>query len=1142
MKSKSLILALTFGLLSGLGAGFEGGSGTEGDPYQISTCQQLQDMENDLFSSYELVDDVNCSVTKSWDSGNGFSPIGDNSNEFYGSLNGNGYSISDFHIDRPARDYIGVLGYTADSGVIGNLTMNNVNVLGGSYTGSAVGLAQGNVTEVEVSGRVSGLDNVGGVVGYSGGLVIANFTSGEVSGNDKVGGLIGYDYGLFRPNSQVNRSYSGGRVTGDLIVGGLIGDTYGSEVRNSFSFASVHASSSTGGGLIGRNDGDIYDSYSTGSVTGADGIGGLIGSNLNDVFRSYSSSYVSSGAGVGGLTDYQDPGDASFTDSYWDINTTNISTGNGTGLTTSEMTGSAASSNMAGFDFQDTWSIQSFYYPRLQWMDLGSGTEADPFMIYNCRELQALNNDLLAHYELANDIDCSDSVNWNNGKGFYPIGDNDPQFGSGYRNESEFEGSFNGGNMVISNVYIDRPQGGYIGLFGDSLGIIENLEITNFDVTGQSQVGALLGASSGTVNNITSNSTVNGDGNTGGVIGYSGGYSAAVSGVNAESSVYNQDDDVGGIVGYMNRGFLINSKVTGDVYTESRDAGGVVGSAYQGAELINLSSNVDVEAEASWAGGILGESTSDGALINNSYALGNVTSDDRAGGAIGEISESALNQVYAVGKVTLSGFTSVNEGGLSGTDPQNEPVNQFISTYWDLNKTEQNMPYSTSNPVPEFFVNTTTSEMQGCNAESNLKGFDFENVWIAQQNDYPELRFFTSEGLTCETSNPPQPPTLLLPADGSTQVPVTTNLSVTAAGTGLQDITFYWNNSGADTEIGSVTDVNASNSEMAQVEWPGLNTSTTYEWYAVAENSNGSINSSNWNFTTEQRPVIDGFEPAHDSNTEPNPELKVNVSDDISDDIEVRFYSSSDQLLETASGLQSSDQAVYDPSLMSFGSTPGQTYEWYVVVETDSGASVNSSEASGFEDYWRFTPQSLISADIEVGFGDQVNMNNGSADIGRTGLEFKPWNPSNLVMDGVVVNVNGTQVDSFSDVASNSTQTVDISTLGLSEDQTYSWSVFVEDYGSEVGSFSGEFSTHTVDIEAVPQDDSHDSINLYYSEDGSSFSRLDSFSRSDGSSLSIKAANPELYRSNNHCYTAATSRAGLESSKSPEVCIGGDIP
>ena len=52
----------------------------------------------------------------------------------------------------------------------------------------------------------------------------------------------------------------------------------------------------------------------------------------------------------------------------------------------------------------------------------GSGTEADPYIIYNVTDLQAMNDHLGAYYELGNDIDASATSGWNGGDGFVPVG------------------------------------------------------------------------------------------------------------------------------------------------------------------------------------------------------------------------------------------------------------------------------------------------------------------------------------------------------------------------------------------------------------------------------------------------------------------------------------------------------------------------------------------------------------------------------------------------------------------------------------------------------------------------------------------------------------------------------------------------
>jgi len=52
----------------------------------------------------------------------------------------------------------------------------------------------------------------------------------------------------------------------------------------------------------------------------------------------------------------------------------------------------------------------------------GSGTPGDPYVIYDVDDLQDMENDLDAYYELADDIDASATSGWNGGKGFAPIG------------------------------------------------------------------------------------------------------------------------------------------------------------------------------------------------------------------------------------------------------------------------------------------------------------------------------------------------------------------------------------------------------------------------------------------------------------------------------------------------------------------------------------------------------------------------------------------------------------------------------------------------------------------------------------------------------------------------------------------------
>ncbi|MEM4182060.1 MAG: hypothetical protein QXX68_02835 [Candidatus Pacearchaeota archaeon] len=113
----------------------------------------------------------------------------------------------------------------------------------------------------------------------------------------------------------------------------------------------------------------------------------------------------------------------------------------------------------------------------------GSGTLEDPYQISNCSQLQNMKFNLSAYYVLGNDVDCSETINWNEGLGFEPIGNE----------TNHFRGSFDGRNFTINGLYINRTNLNYVGLFGYSSGNISNVGLVNGNVSGSSYVCGLVG-------------------------------------------------------------------------------------------------------------------------------------------------------------------------------------------------------------------------------------------------------------------------------------------------------------------------------------------------------------------------------------------------------------------------------------------------------------------------------------------------------------------------------------------------------------------------------------------------------------------------------------------------------------------------
>ena len=150
--------------------------------------------------------------------------------------------------------------------------------------------------------------------------------------------------------------------------------------------------------------------------------------------------------------------------------------------------------------------------------DKGEGTPADPFLIYDVYQLQAINGELpneavaeltlalnmtadavisLAatvfgtttierlsrHYRLAVDIDAAVARGWNDGAGFAPIGGMD-----------DFTGGFDGDGYAIRDLRIS-VDGDYAGLFTGigAAATISDLLLQEIDVSGGGNVGALAG-------------------------------------------------------------------------------------------------------------------------------------------------------------------------------------------------------------------------------------------------------------------------------------------------------------------------------------------------------------------------------------------------------------------------------------------------------------------------------------------------------------------------------------------------------------------------------------------------------------------------------------------------------------------------
>ncbi len=227
------------------------GSGEEDSPYKVDTVCRLQAVQNALSAHYELVADLNATEANLWNDGMGFIPIGDGDVGFSGIFNGNGMTISNLIVNRPAVSGVGLFGKLSPGGKIQNLNLEDV--------------------------KITGMNQVGGLAGYSGGTISGFTVTGVVVGGQEVGGVVGtLGEGATVENGLVKETVS---AAGNY-AGGLVGRMENSTVQASIAIAQVSAAGNYAGGLVGGmgKGAMVKNSVATGDVSTAENYaGGLVG-------------------------------------------------------------------------------------------------------------------------------------------------------------------------------------------------------------------------------------------------------------------------------------------------------------------------------------------------------------------------------------------------------------------------------------------------------------------------------------------------------------------------------------------------------------------------------------------------------------------------------------------------------------------------------------------------------------------------------------------------------------------------------------------------------------------------------------------------------------------------------------------------
>ena len=646
-----IIILFSFSLASA----YSGGTGEPNSPYQIGTVpdwQTLMTTTADWNKQFILIADVNLQ-------GVALTPVGNPTNQFTGIFEGNGHVISNMTINTNENKYIGLFGYTDQNSIIRNLGIKDVNVVGKDYVGGLVGLNYGSINNCYSTGVVSGYYQVGGLVGSNGGIISDCYSMGAVSSDYWVGGLVGENSG------SISDCYSTGSVSGNGRVGGLVGFNGGS-INNCYSMGAVSGDEDVGG-LVGQNcSGSIVNCYSTGSVSGESGIGGLVGLiNYGSITNCYSTDAVNGSSRVGGLVGYK-IGGGNTLGSFWDTQTSGqMTSAGGTGKTTEQMQDINTFLNI-GWDFINEtangtcnyWQmpagggylVLSTFNGYIPPEPSGSGTENDPYVITDANDLGTMWYRPTSYYKLSNDIDLA-GIEWSTA--VVPV----------------LSGALDGNGFCIENLSIISGASN-LGLFGwiSSGGEVKNLGLENCAVSGDSDIGGLVGYNEGTISNCSSMGSVSGDYEVGGLVGEN--YGGSISNCYSTGAV-SGGNVVGGLVGWNYDGSISNCYSTGAV-SGSSGVGGLVGLNYD--TISDCYSTGAVSGSSGVVGGLVGLNSD---TISDCYSTGAVSGSSNVGGLVGDNGNGSISNCYSTGVVIGSSY---HVGGLVGINNGGGIINNCYST------------------------------------------------------------------------------------------------------------------------------------------------------------------------------------------------------------------------------------------------------------------------------------------------------------------------------------------------------------------------------------------------------------------------------------------------------------------------------
>ena len=390
-----------------------------------------------------------------------------------------------------------------------------------------------------------------------------------------------------------------------------------------------------------------------------------------------------------------------------------------------------------------------------------------------------------------------------------------------------FTATFHGNNYAISNLYINRPSTSNVGLFGalGPGGNVRNLGIVGGSLTGDGQVGGLVGLNSsfGTI-------------------------SACYATGNASGST-----NVGGLVGRNFGGTISACYATGNATVTSGRVGGLVG---QNNYTISACYSTGDASGSSLVGGLVGENRG---TISACYATGTASGGFfgiNIGGLVGQNNHTII-ACYSTGDASGShlstgGLVGDNSGTVTNSYFDSDESNRPAADSYDKTTTQLQTPtvYGTSTDIyANWNIDVDNAQPIGVDDGTAAGDSDTDDPWdFGTNSQYPALRVdFNVDGIprAFEFGGQGRPAPATVPDAPSALMAAAANAAVTlswAAPTsdGGAAITGYMIEYDTDMNFSSPPTTATTAAAATSYTVSGLTNGTLYHFRVAAVNAAGT--------------------------------------------------------------------------------------------------------------------------------------------------------------------------------------------------------------------------------------------------------------------------------------------------------------